>query len=566
MEYQKEYEKWLAYADAETVAELKGICDEKEIADRFYRNLEFGTGGLRGVMAAGTNRMNKYVIRKATQGLASYILECGIEAQRRGVVIAYDSRNHSREFAKETANVLLANHIKVYLFDGLRPTPMLSFAVRHLQAFAGVVITASHNPKEYNGYKVYFEDGGQLPPAVSDRIITYINQVDIFSVPTEPDGAQPEGVSLEMIGEAVDQAYYAQVRQQAIYPDLDKSGYRLVYTPLHGSGNIPVRQILKMTGFEDVLLVKDQVEPDGDFPTVASPNPENKECFTEAISLTKEHGCDLIIGTDPDSDRVGTVVRNRAGEYVTLTGNQMGAMLTDYVLSQKKALGTLPENAAVVSTIVTTGMLKAICRKYGVAYFETLTGFKFIGEKIHEFEQTHSHTFVLGLEESYGYLAGTYARDKDAVVASMLIAEMGAFYAKQGKTLYDVLGELYEEYGYYIEETVSIVKTGMDGAAQIKALMEQFRTERPKEFGGYPVAATNDYLAQTGYRQEGSIALTLPKSDVLQYVFENDSSFVIRPSGTEPKIKLYFLIRGESRSEAEQMFQRVKENVLNKMN
>ncbi len=561
MDFRKEYEKWLACADAETVAELKAITDDKEIEDRFYRNLEFGTGGLRGVMAAGANRMNPYVIRKVTQGLASYIKEQGLEAQKRGVVIAHDSRNNSDKFAREAANVLIANHIKVYLFESLRPTPMLSFAVRHLKSFAGIVVTASHNPKEYNGYKVYFEDGGQLPPAVSDKILTYINSVDAFEVPTETTEPHPEGIDLQIIGEEVDKAYYENVKAQAIHPELSKDNYKLIYTPLHGSGNIPVRTILKMTGFKDVLLVDEQVEPDGDFPTVASPNPENKECFTKAIEMAKENACDLIIGTDPDSDRVGTVVKNSEGEYVTLSGNQMGALLTDYILSQKKAKGTLPNNAAVVSTIVTTGLLKAICREYGATYFETLTGFKFIGEKIYEFEQSGSNTFMIGLEESYGYLVGTYARDKDAVVASMLIAEMGAFYASKGKTLYDALQELYKKHGYYKEETVSITKPGMDGVKQIKALMESFRNERPSKIGGYSVTAINDYLTGKGYADGKETTLTLPKSDVLQYIFDNGSSFVIRPSGTEPKIKLYFLMRGDTKAEAEKMFSAVKQEI-----
>ena len=439
MEYTAKYQEWLEKADTDTVAELKGITNQSEIEDRFYRDLEFGTGGLRGVMGAGTNRMNRYMVGKATQGLCEYIKEQGVEAIRRGVVIAYDSRNNSRVFAKHTANVLIANGINTYIYENLRPTPMLSFAVRHLHAFAGVVITASHNPAEYNGYKVYFEDGGQLPPSVSDKIIQYIDRADTFSVPEEMPAVLPEGVALHEIGEEVDVAYLENVKAQAIHKDLDKKGYKLVYTPLHGSGNIPVRRILAMTGFEDVITVPEQTEPDGDFPTVKSPNPENHECFALAIELAKKNDCDLIIGTDPDSDRVGIVVKNSDGDYVTMTGNQVGALLTDYVLAQRKANGTLPKDAAVVSTIVTSGMIEAICKKYGVTYFATLTGFKFIGEKIHEFEQNHRHTFVLGLEESYGYLAGTYARDKDAVVASMLIAEMAVFYSKQGKTLYDLM-------------------------------------------------------------------------------------------------------------------------------
>lgn len=561
MEYTAKYQEWLEKADTDTVAELKGITNQSEIEDRFYRDLEFGTGGLRGVMGAGTNRMNRYMVGKATQGLCEYIKEQGVEAIRRGVVIAYDSRNNSRVFAKHTANVLIANGINTYIYENLRPTPMLSFAVRHLHAFAGVVITASHNPAEYNGYKVYFEDGGQLPPSVSDKIIQYIDRADTFSVPEEMPAELPEGVALHEIGEEVDVAYLENVKAQAIHKDLDKKGYKLVYTPLHGSGNIPVRRILAMTGFEDVITVPEQTEPDGDFPTVKSPNPENHECFALAIELAKKNDCDLIIGTDPDSDRVGIVVKNSDGDYVTMTGNQVGALLTDYVLAQRKANGTLPKDAAVVSTIVTSGMIEAICKKYGVTYFATLTGFKFIGEKIHEFEQNHRHTFVLGLEESYGYLAGTYARDKDAVVASMLIAEMAVFYSKQGKTLYDVMQELYKTYGYFMEETVSVTLKGKDGAEKIQALMKSFRDQLPTAFGGYPIARVNDYLLSKGYMGGKEEALTLPKSNVLQFLFDNGSGFVIRPSGTEPKIKLYYLICEDSREHAKKMMDAVKEDI-----
>ncbi|MBE5040002.1 phospho-sugar mutase [Ructibacterium gallinarum] len=558
MDALKTYEKWIACADEKTAAELSALTDQNEIKDRFYRELEFGTGGLRGVMAAGTNRMNSYVIGKATQGLAEYIKEQGIDARRRGVVIAHDSRNHSREFAEHTAAVLQANSITVYLFDSLRPTPMLSFAVRYLHAFAGIVITASHNPAEYNGYKVYFEDGGQLPPSVSDRIIHYIDRIDPFTVSVEPPETPEEGIKFQLIGKEVDDAYIAEVKKQAVHPELSKTGYRLIYTPLHGSGNIPVRRILKETGFDQVLLVQEQVEPDGNFPTVKSPNPENKECFTRAIALAKENSCDLIIGTDPDSDRVGIVVRDQSGDYITMTGNQVGALLTNYMLSQKQAMGTLPPNGAVVSTIVTTGMLKSICQKYGVTFFQTLTGFKFIGEKIHEFEQENSYTFLLGLEESYGYLAGTYARDKDAVVASMLIAEMAVYYHQQGKTLYDVMQDLYQEYGYYLEETVSITLKGMDGAEKIQALMSQFRNAPFNSLGDYEICGHNDYLTGKGIQNGTSYSLSLPQSNVLEFLFANGSTFVIRPSGTEPKIKLYYMIRDKDANAAQAMLHAVQ--------
>lgn len=554
MDYKERYQQWIEKTDEKTKAELLALTDEKEIEDRFYRTLEFGTGGLRGVMGAGTNRMNLYMIRWATQGIADYMNTKGEEAKKRGVVIAHDSRNHSRDFAEETAKVLAANGICVYLFESLRPTPMLSFGVRHQKAFAGVVVTASHNPKEYNGYKVYFEDGGQLPLQVSDMMIQYMDRVDMFSVPT----VSLDHPLIHIIGKEVDEAYFENVQKQAVHPELDKTGYRLVYTPLHGSGNLPVREILKRTGFSDVILVPEQVEPDGNFPTVASPNPENKECFTRAIELAKENQCDLIIGTDPDCDRVGIVVRDQAGDYVTMTGNQVGALLANYMLTEKKKAGVLPKNGAIVSTIVTTGLLGAIAESFGVTYFEVLTGFKYIGEMIHKFEEEHSYEYILGLEESYGYLAGTYARDKDAVVASMLIAEMGVFYHQQGKTLYDVMQELYQKYGWYYEKTISITMKGKDGAEKIKALTSGMRNDLPKEFGGYRVVSVDDYLTSEHFENGEISALTLPKSDVLRFHFENGSTFVIRPSGTEPKIKLYYLIRGKDEKETMAMFEKIK--------
>ncbi|MEG1441203.1 MAG: phospho-sugar mutase [Oscillospiraceae bacterium] len=564
MSYKDEYQKWVENVDEATRNELVSLKDEKEIEDRFYKTVEFGTGGLRGIMGAGTNRMNKYMIRKATQGLAEYIKSQGPEACKRGVAIAYDSRNNSKFFAEETSKVLFSNGIKVYIFENLRPTPMLSFAVRYLKAFAGIVVTASHNPAEYNGYKVYFEDGGQLPPAVSDLIIQYIDKVDEFTVKTDVDN-NIEGIDIEVIGKTVDDAYLAKVKEQAIHTDLDKTGYKLVYTPLHGSGNIPVRRILEMTGFNDVVLVPEQVEPDGDFPTVKSPNPENKECFTRAIELAKENSCSLIIGTDPDSDRVGIVVKSADGEFITMTGNQVGAMLTNYILSQKAAKGELPKNAAVVSTIVTTGMLKLICKKYGATFFETLTGFKFIGEKIHEFEEDNSYEFVFGLEESYGYLAGTYARDKDAVVASMLIAEMAVFYSKQGKTLYDVLCDLHDEFGYHLEETVSITLKGKDGAEKMQELMAEFRSANPKSIGEYKITTINDYKTQKSLTDGVITDIAFPTSDVLQFIFENGSRFAIRPSGTEPKIKLYYMICTKDGAAAKKMKKSIENFVENSM-
>ncbi len=540
MDYRKEYELWLEKADKETVAELKSITDEKEIEDRFYCSLKFGTGGIRGVMGAGTNRMNKYVVGKATQGLAEYIKAEGAEAIEKGVVIAHDSRNNSREFAEHTANVLCANGIKTYLFESLRPTPMLSFAVRHLGCFAGVVITASHNPKEYNGYKAYFSDGGQLPPDAAEKVFDFISKVDVFAVNSKSDNKPV------IIGKEVDEAYYECVLAQRKNKDLDKKSFKLVYTPIHGSGNIPVREILKRAGFENVLLVEDQIEPNGDFPTVKSPNPENKECFTKGIEIAKANGCDLIIGTDPDSDRVGIVVRASDGDYVTMTGNQVGILLADYLLS----CSNTPENGAIISTIVSTRLIKKLCEKKNIKYFDVLTGFKFIGEKIYEFETNNTYSFVLGFEESYGYLVGTYARDKDAVVGSMLIAEMAVYYSQQGKTLYDRLMEIYGEYGYYKEGVLSVELKGIDGAERIKSIMSDLRKINGADYG---IVKVTDYLNDnTG----------LPKSDVLAFELESGESFIVRPSGTEPKIKLYINTIGDSLDGAEKNESKIKEIAL----
>ena len=540
MDYIKEYEYWLENADSDTVSELKAITDDSEIKDRFYANLKFGTAGLRGIMGAGINRMNNYVIGKATQGLSEYIKSEGKDAMEKGVVIAHDSRNNSRSFAEHTAKVLCANGIKTYLFDSLRPIPMLSFAIRHLGCFAGVGITASHNPKEYNGYKAYFGDGGQLPPEAADKVLEYIDKVDIFAVPDKSDNKPI------IIGKEVDEAYYECVLAQRQNKDLDKKGFKLVYTPLHGSGNIPVREVLSRAGFEDVLLVDSQVEPDGDFPTVASPNPENKECFTEAIEIAKKNNCDLIIGTDPDSDRVGIVLRSSNGEYVAMTGNQVGVLLADYLLSQP---GT-PSNGAIISTIVSTRLVKKMCEDKGIKYIDVLTGFKFIGEKIYEFEKTGSNTFILGFEESYGYLVGTYARDKDAVVASMLISEMAVYYFKQGKTLYDRLMEIYAEYGYYKEGVFSATLKGLDGAERIKTIMADLRRVDLKEFG---IVKATDYLNDdTG----------LPKSDIMSFEFADGGSVIVRPSGTEPKIKLYMNTVGKTKEDADNKEQQLKDIAL----
>lgn len=558
--YKEEYKRWLSNVDDEgLLTELKAMSDV-DIKESFYRNLEFGTGGLRGILGAGTNRMNIYVIRRATQGLADYILKMGEDYKKRGVVIAFDSRNFSKEFADSAARVLCQNGIKVYLFDSLRPTPELSFSVRYFNAAAGIVITASHNPAEYNGYKVYGEDGAQISPEVADMIIEYINNRDFFGI----ELADKNSPLLNIIGKEVDEKYIDSVAAQTVNYDLPaKESIKIVYTPLHGSGNLLVRATLKKLGYKNVIVVKEQEMPDGNFPTVKSPNPENKECFTRAIELAKENDASLIIGTDPDSDRVGIVVRNSEGDYVTMTGNQVGAMLVNYILSAKKERGTLPQNGAVVSTIVSTKMGKTIADAFGIKFFETLTGFKFIGEKIYEFERDNSYEFLLGYEESYGYLVGTYARDKDAVVASMLICEMAAYYGQKGLTLYDVMQSLYEKYGAFSEELESITLGGSEGMAKIQKMMCTFREACPDTMGGLKVEAIRDY--KTGIRTcikcGKTQKLDLPKSDVLYFELENNISFVVRPSGTEPKIKIYFLASADSKEKADEIIKILKADV-----
>ena len=574
MNYIEEYKKWLNSdgVDSEDKAKLKEIeNNENEIKDAFYQTLAFGTAGLRGVLGIGTNRMNKYVVRRATQGIANYISKHGEELKKRGVVIGYDSRHFSPEFALETALTLCANGVKTYLFESLRPVPEISFSIRHLKCIAGIAITASHNPAKYNGYKAYWEDGGQLPPSVSDKVLEEINALDMFDSKTMTrEDAEKSGL-LTIIGKEVDDAYIDAVYTQAINPDVVKEvadTFKLVYTPIHGSGNKPVHAILEKSGFKHIIVVKEQEEPDGSFPTVSAPNPENKECFTKAVELAKENDVSLIIGTDPDADRMGIMLRNDAGEYIPMSGNQVGALLADYIISAKKERGTLPANGAVISTIVSTKMARVLTESHGMEYIEVLTGFKFIGEKIHQFETTGCNEFLLGFEESYGYLVGTHARDKDAVVASMLIAEMAAYYSKKGKTLYDVMQELYKTYGGFAEETVSITMEGSDGIAKIKAIMEDMRSNKPESFGAFKVTAIRDYKTGVKYNlADGSEeALTLPKSDVLYFELTEGASFVARPSGTEPKIKLYYLIQSDTEESAKKVLADVKCAVEKYMN
>ena len=541
MSYKEEYKKWLSVVNPEEKAELEAL-NESEIEDSFYRDLEFGTGGLRGVMGPGTNRMNVYIVRRATQGLANEILSAGGDKAKMGVVIAYDSRNNSKRFASECASVLCANGIKTYLFDSLRPTPELSFAVRYLGCFRGIVIPASHNPKEYNGYKVYGEDGGQIPPHTAEKILGLINSTDVFKDVKTSDN--PDYIS---IGDKIDNEYIKAVKAESAgvkIPD----GFKVVYTPIHGSGNLLVRSILKEIGVNNLFVVPEQEQPDGNFPTVKSPNPENSEAFDIAVRYAKEQNADLIFGTDPDSDRIGVVVKTSGGDYKVLNGNQTGSILCEYILRKAKENEKLPQNAAIIKTIVTTEMARAIADSFGVYTEDVLTGFKFIGEKIKEYEQSGSHTYMFGFEESYGCLKGTYARDKDAVVGAMAITEAAADYKARGMSLYEGLEMLYKKYGYFAEKLETITLKGIDGQKQIKEIMKRFRTEK------LPVKVIKILDYSTGI--DG-----LPKSDVLKYFTEN-GWFAVRPSGTAPKIKLYFGVRADSAEKAEEELKQLSSAVM----
>ena len=566
------YEQWLKdFADdRETVDELLSIQnDEKEIEDRFYTDLSFGTAGLRGVLGAGSNRMNCYVVRRATQALAKYILSTPGQAER-GVVIAYDSRRFSDRFAKQAALVLCKMGVKVYLFESLRPVPMLSFAVRHLKAIAGIVITASHNPAQYNGYKVYWEDGGQMPPERADKILELIRQTTYQeSAPMDEDKALESGL-LQIIGKDVDDAYMACVESLAISPELDREmGDKLaiVYTPLHGSGNIPVRRALADMGFTRVFVVPEQEKPDPTFHTVRVPNPEDPAAFKLALELQKKVHADLVFGTDPDCDRVGIAVLDGEGRVHALSGNQIGCLLLHYILDRRRANGTLPKNAAAVKSIVSTELARAICDDYGCAMVETLTGFKFIAEKIEQFTETGEHTFVFGFEESCGYLSGTEVRDKDGVNASLLIAETAAWYKKQDMTLYDALEAIYKKYGYYDSRVTSFALSGMDGLQKMGALMSDLREKVPSEFAGKRVLAVRDYLKGERVDTQGSVsALEQGKSNVLYYELEDGAWICVRPSGTEPKVKLYVNAMSASHEETEKQLQALSDAAVDCLN
>ena len=555
--YKVIYKEWLNndYFDQETKEELQSIQnDQKEIEERFYKNLEFGTGGLRGVIGAGTNRINKYTVRRATYGLANYILnKCGEEGKSKGVVIAYDSRYKSEEFSTEAAKTLAACGIKAYIFDSLRPTPELSFAVRHLGCVAGIVITASHNPPEYNGYKVYWTDGGQVCPDIAKEIITEVNKIEDYStIPTT------EATDLIVtLGEDVDSAFCDAVKEQVIRQDIiDRVGkdIKIIFTPIHGTGNLPIRRVLDEVGFKNVSVVKEQEMPDPKFSTVAYPNPEEKEVFDIAIEMAKRDGADIIIGTDPDCDRVGVVVKDNSGEYIVLNGNQVGSLLVDYVMSNKAEEIKSMNNPMIVKTIVTSELGAEIAKSYGVGCVDTLTGFKFIGEKIHQYEQDNSATFIMGYEESYGYLVGTHARDKDGVVSALLISEMAAYYYDKGMSLYEGLQEVYAKYGYYKEELKSITLKGIDGMAQIKSIMNTFRTSNIEDIAAIKVSELKDYSKGID---------NLPKSDVLKFILEDNSWIAVRPSGTEPKIKFYYGCNGSEELVVDNKLEEIIHEIVN---
>ncbi|MEK4963407.1 phospho-sugar mutase [Heyndrickxia faecalis] len=574
-DWKTSYEKWNRFAelDAALKAELAGVSgDEKNLEDRFYKNLEFGTGGMRGELGAGTNRMNIYTVRKASEGLANFILDQGEEAVNRGVAIAYDSRRKSPEFALETAKTLGKHGIKAYLFDSLHPTPLLSFAVRYLTAYAGVVITASHNPKEYNGYKVYGPDGGQMPPKEADELTGYVNRVEnelLVEVGEEKDLIE-KGL-LVYIGENVDKAYQDQLiklRQNKEVISSVADSFKIVYTPLHGTGNLPVRRGLENFGFQNVTVVKEQELPDSEFSTVKSPNPEEHAAFELAIRYGEEIGADILLGTDPDTDRLGVAVKNHEGKYEVLTGNQTGALLLHYLLTQKQKQGTLPENGIVIKTIVTSEIGRDIARSFGIPTIDTLTGFKFIGEKIKEFEKTGAHTFLFGYEESYGYLIGDFVRDKDAVQSAVLAAEVAAYYKSMGKTLYEGLLDIFEQYGYYKESLTSLTLKGKEGSEKIAGILANFRAHPLTEVAGIPVSAREDYQSQvrTNAKTGETSKIELPKSNVLKFFLEDGSWFCMRPSGTEPKVKFYFGVKADSLAESEQRNKRLSDEVMNLVN
>ncbi len=571
MDVLKRYKEWCEnpYFDEATKKELAEIAgDEKEIADRFYRDLAFGTGGLRGVIGAGTNRMNIYTVRKATQGLADFIIK--ENGQKKGVAIAFDSRNMSPEFAEEAAKCLCANGIRTWLFESLRPTPELSFALRELGCIAGIVVTASHNPPEYNGYKVYWEDGAQITFPKDEQIIACVNAIADYTVVKTMDRkeAEKEGL-LQVIGEEIDAKYMAALKQLVWNPEVIKrqaKSLKIVYTPLHGTGNIPVRRVLSELGFEQVIVVPEQEKPDGRFPTVNYPNPEDKNAFALALELAEKVDADLVLATDPDADRLGVYAKDsKTGKYMSFTGNMSGMIICEYELAQRKEKGMLPEDGAIVTTIVSGNMSHAIAKEYKTTLIETLTGFKYIGEQIKFFEQQHSHTYLFGYEESYGCLVGTHARDKDAIVAVMALCEAAAYYKEKGFTLWDQMIHLFEKYGYYKEGLYTVTLKGQEGAAKIQEIVKSFRTNPPKQIGAYDVLEFRDYEENTVHNYiTGEDGITgLPKSNVLYFELEDQAWCCVRPSGTEPKVKFYMGVKGNDIQDAEEKLEILTQAMIN---
>lgn len=569
MSYSQNYEKWLNFEQLPDYLRQELLqMDEKTKEDAFYTNLEFGTAGMRGYIGAGTNRINIYVVRQATEGLAKLIETKGDEAKKRGVAIAYDSRHFSPEFAFESAQVLAQHGIKSYVFESLRPTPELSFAVRHLGTFAGIMITASHNPAPFNGYKVYGEDGGQMPPADADALTDFIRTIeDPFTIAlADLEESKASGL-IEVIGESVDAEYLKEVKDVNINQDLiDEYGkdMKIVYTPLHGTGEMLARRALAQAGFDSIQVVEAQAVPDPDFSTVKSPNPENQEAFALAEELGRKVDADVLVATDPDADRLGVEIRQADGSYRNLSGNQIGAIIAKYILEAHKSAGTLPENAALAKSIVSTELVTKIAESYGATMFNVLTGFKFIAEKIQEFEEKRNHTYMFGFEESFGYLIKPFVRDKDAIQAVLIVAEIAAYYRSRGLTLADGIEEIYKEYGYFAEKTISVTLSGVDGAAEIKKIMDKFRNNAPVAFNETAIAKTEDFLAQTATTADGSVtALTTPPSNVLKYTLADDSWIAVRPSGTEPKIKFYIATVGTDLADAEAKIANIEAEINN---
>ena len=567
MTYQENYQKWVDFADLPDYLrqDLENM-DEKTKEDAFYTNLEFGTAGMRGLIGAGTNRINIYVVRQATEGLARLIESKGGNEKDRGVAIAYDSRHFSPEFAFESAAVLAKHGIKSYVFESLRPTPELSFAVRHLNCFAGIMITASHNPAPFNGYKVYGEDGGQMPPHDADALTTYIRAIENpFAVEVADVEAEKASGLIEVIGEAVDVEYLKEVKDVNINPALIEEfgkDMKIVYTPLHGTGEMLARRALAQAGFDSVQVVEAQATADPDFSTVKSPNPESQAAFALAEELGRQVGADVLVATDPDADRVGVEVLQKDGSYLNLSGNQIGAIMAKYILEAHKNAGTLPENAALCKSIVSTDLVTKIAESYGATMFNVLTGFKFIAEKIQEFEEKHNHTYMMGFEESFGYLIKPFVRDKDAIQAVLVVAELAAYYRSRGLTLADGIEEIYKEYGYYAEKTISVTLSGVDGAEQIKEIMAKFRNNAPKEWNATAITVVEDFKAQTATAADGTVTnLTTPPSDVLKYTLADGSWIAVRPSGTEPKIKFYIAVVGESNEDSQAMIANIEAEI-----